>query len=209
MELKKIAIFVTSLLGGCLSPWYRLKHKFDIINKLIYGQIIKYSTYDHPHMLLAIKPVTLIGPERIKLGESVQIGQYSTISTWSGNEEADGVKLLINDNVTIGSFAHITATNKIVIEEGVLIGKYVTITDNSHGETNGKEKNILPIERTLYCKGTVLICKNVWLGDKVTVLPGVCIGEGAIIGSNSVVTKDIPPYSVACGIPAKVIKEIQ
>ena len=56
--------------------------------------------------------------------------------------------------------------------------------------------------------GPIIIGDNVWIGDKVTILSGVKIGNNAIIGSNSVVTKDIPPFSVAAGIPAKVIKII-
>ena len=55
----------------------------------------------------------------------------------------------------------------------------------------------------------MIIGKNVWVGEKVTVLPGVHIGEGSIIGANSVVTHDIPPYSIAVGIPAKVIKTVK
>ena len=52
----------------------------------------------------------------------------------------------------------------------------------------------------------MIIEDNVWLGDNVTVLPGVTIGRGSIIGSNAVVSKSIPPYSIAVGIPARVIK---
>lgn len=61
----------------------------------------------------------------------------------------------------------------------------------------------------MYSKGDVSIGKNVWIGEKATILPGVTIGEGSIIGANSVVTKNIPPYSIACGIPAKVIKKLK
>ena len=55
-------------------------------------------------------------------------------------------------------------------------------------------------------KGDVIIGKNVWIGDKVTILPNVKIGDGVVIGANSVVTKDIPPCSVVAGNPAKIIK---
>lgn len=209
MKNKDVAVSLTSFLGGIISPLYKIKYKFVFINKLIYGQIVKFLTFNHPRMLLAVRPITLIGAEKIKLGEKVQIGQYSTLSTWPHDGYSSDVKLEIEDNVTIGAFAHITAINKVVIEEGVLMGKYVTITDNSHGYISNKELNILPIERELFSKGPVRICKNAWIGDKVTVLPGVCVGEGAIIGANSVVTKDIPPFTVSCGIPARVIKTLK
>jgi lipopolysaccharide O-acetyltransferase len=53
----------------------------------------------------------------------------------------------------------------------------------------------------------VIISKNVWIGESVSILPGVRIGKASIIGANSVVTKDIPDYSIAAGNPAKVIKK--
>ena len=55
-------------------------------------------------------------------------------------------------------------------------------------------------------KGIINIGNNVWIADNVTLLSGVSIGDGAVIGAGAVVTKDIPAYSVAAGVPAKVIK---
>lgn len=66
-----------------------------------------------------------------------------------------------------------------------------------------------PLFRPLFSKGPVIIGKNVWIGDKATILPGVTIGDGSIIGANSVVTKDVPAYSVVAGNPAKIIKTIK
>ena len=64
----------------------------------------------------------------------------------------------------------------------------------------------IPKDRTIY-SSPVIIKKNVWLGEHVSVLMGVTIGEGSIIGANSVVSKDIPAYTIAVGVPAKVIKK--
>lgn len=63
-----------------------------------------------------------------------------------------------------------------------------------------------PNVRPLYSKGPIVIGNNVWIGEKVAVLGGVKIGDGAIIGANAVVTHDVPPYSIAVGCPAKIIK---
>jgi virginiamycin A acetyltransferase len=65
-----------------------------------------------------------------------------------------------------------------------------------------------PLEREVVSKGEVYIGNNVWIGDKVTILPGVHIGDGAVIGANAVVVKDVTPYSVVGGNPAKIIKKI-
>lgn len=102
---------------------------------------------------------------------------------------------------------HITAINRITIGNDVLTGRWVTITDNSHGDTDYSTLQMRPVSRPLISKGPVLIGNNVWIGDKVTILPGVTIGEGAVIAANAVVTKDIPAYSVAVGNPARVIKQ--
>jgi acetyltransferase-like isoleucine patch superfamily enzyme len=63
-----------------------------------------------------------------------------------------------------------------------------------------------PIKRPIISKGPVIIGNNVWIGDKATILSDVKIGDGAIIAANAVVTKDVPAYSMAAGIPAQVIK---
>ena len=62
------------------------------------------------------------------------------------------------------------------------------------------------MKRKVVSKGAVVIDDNVWIGDKVSIMPGVHIGEGSIIAANAVVTKNIPPYSIAAGVPAKVIR---
>ena len=65
-----------------------------------------------------------------------------------------------------------------------------------------------PAERPLSSKGRVAIGKNVWLGANVCVLPGVNIGDGVTIAAGSVVTHDIPSYSMAAGVPARIIKSL-
>lgn len=104
---------------------------------------------------------------------------------------------------------HITCANKIIIGDCTLLGKYVTITDNSHGDSVKGQLDIAPIRRPLYSKGPVIIGERVWIGDKVTILPNVQIGNGTIIGSNSVVTKDIPDNCITVGSPAKIVKFIK
>ena len=85
----------------------------------------------------------------------------------------------------------------------------MTITDNSHGDTLYETLQTPPHKRKLVSKGPVIIEDNVWIGDKATVLPGVTIGKGAIVAANAVVTKDVPPYCIVAGIPAKIVKEIK
>lgn len=90
----------------------------------------------------------------------------------------------------------------------MLTGRYVYISDNNHGKTDYESLCQQPAERELDIKGPVIIGSNVWIGDKVTILSGVHIGEGSIIGANSVVTKNFPPYSIVGGGPAHIIKQV-
>lgn len=88
----------------------------------------------------------------------------------------------------------------------MLTGRYVYISDNNYGKTDYESLCQQPTERKLDIKGPVMIGDNVWIGDKASILSGVTIGKGAIVACNAVVTKDVPPYSVVAGVPAKVIK---
>lgn len=115
-------------------------------------------------------------------------------------------EIIIGNNVSLGAYNHISAINSIKIGNGVLTGKWVTIVDNSHGDTNLKSLYKSPSKRPMVSKGKVLIGDDVWIGDKVTILPNVEIGKGAVIAANSVVTKNVKSYTVVGGNPATIIK---
>ena len=157
--------------------------------------------------LVITYPIELRGGQYIQCGKNVFMGANGILSAW---DLYRGVKyfpqIIIGNNVTIGNGFHISAINKILIGNDVLMGKFVTIVDNLHGKIEYSEMNIPPIQRELQLSGEVIIGDRVWIGDKVTIARGVTIGNGAIVGSNSVVTKDIPSNAVAVGAPAKVIK---
>lgn len=149
---------------------------------------------------------TMIGKSFMTIGSNSSIGKHSIMTAW---HYLGSPVIKIGDNVILGDYIHITAVKSIEIGDGVLTGKFVTITDNSHGLLNNiEELQQAPGSREVYSKGPVIIRKNVWIGDKVTILPGVIIGEGAIIGANAVVTKEVPPYTIVGGNPAKIIRII-
>lgn len=149
----------------------------------------------------------LINPQHIEVGRNVSIMSHCVLETCP----AAGLnpKMIIGDNVSIGEYSHITCANHIEIGVGLLTGRFVLITDNSHGRSVLKDADMKPLERRICSKGKVLIGKNVWIGDKATILPDVTIGDGAIIAANAVVSQDVPPYTVVAGCPAKVVKTIK
>jgi Acetyltransferase (isoleucine patch superfamily) len=106
----------------------------------------------------------------------------------------------IGDNCNIGEYCHISAINKITIADGVLTGRFVYIGDNAHGGLSWEEAGIPPAKRKLITKGEIMIGRNVWIGDKSTILGGVSIGDNVIIGANTVVTHDIPSNTVVGGV---------
>lgn len=150
----------------------------------------------------------LQGADCVCVGSNTVLGrnmELTAVCKYRSQEFTPSIR--IGNNCRIGANAKITAMNSIVIGDGVLTGRNVLITDNSHGTSSLQELAIPPSERSLHSKGRVKIDDNVWLGDNVAVLPEVHIGKGCIVGAGSVVTKDIPPYCVAAGIPAKVLKK--
>lgn len=153
--------------------------------------------------------VVVIGAEFINIGEGTTLQQFTYLTAWGTYENKElNPEITIGKNCNIGAFNHITSTNKISIGNGLLTGKWVTITDNSHGVISYEDMQMPPQRRNVMSKGPVSIGNNVWIGDKATILPGVVIGDGAIIGANSVVTKDVPAYSVVGGNPAKILKRL-
>lgn len=145
----------------------------------------------------------------ISIGNNSAVGEGCVITAWKKRgHQTFNPSIEISSNVTIGDYCHITAVNSIVISDGCQLGKMITITDNSHGRTNVDELQKKVILRDVYSKGGVYIGKNVWIGDKATILPGVTIGDGCIVGANAVVVKSAPPYSVIVGNPAKIVKQV-
>ena len=157
-----------------------------------------------------IKPsfLHLIGPEYISIGENCYIGSRVQLTAWDSSYIGGTYKpeIVIGDGVSIGDESQVTAINKIVIGKGVLTGKKVLITDNSHGEVSREQMDIVPLKRQVVSKGSVIIGDNVWIGEKATIVANVKIGKGSIIAANSVVTKDVPSYTVVAGCPAKIVK---
>jgi acetyltransferase-like isoleucine patch superfamily enzyme len=146
----------------------------------------------------------LLKPRNIKIGRNTSIMQYCILETCTDIKLHP--LLEIKDHVSIGEYSHITCANHIEIGNGVLTGRFVLITDNGHGKSDISEMTTPPLSRSIYSKGPVIIGQDVWIGDKATILPNVTIGKGAIIAANAVVTKDIPPYTIVAGCPAKVIR---
>lgn len=151
-------------------------------------------------------PFRMRGKKSFLYGKGLTTGYSCRIEIGGSLGKA---KLKIGSNCIIGDYAHIVANSSVEIGDNVLLASRVFISDTSHGSYKGDEMDsppsISPNERQL-SYASVNIGNNVWIGENVCILPGVHIGNGCVVGSNSVVTRNIPDYCMAVGTPAIVIK---
>lgn len=152
-------------------------------------------------------PIDVRGKKGINFGKNLTTGKYCRLESFS----KDGNKtLFFGTNVQINDFVHINALKNVKIGDNVLIASKVFITDLEHGSYKSDEYDSVPdsiVKDRDLSSHDVIIEDNVWIGEMVSILPGVTIGKNSIIGSNSVVTKSIPENCIAVGNPAKIVKK--
>lgn len=173
---------------------------------------------------------TAIFNKNAKLGKNTIFGAQSNCIN-------DGGDIIIGNNcdihaiisvkkngvIKIGSFTTIRGNSVIGAVKQIEIGDYVIISNNVTIYDNNNHP-ISPVKRMEMCKSgfysnlwdwkysrfsSIKIEDNVWIGERAVILKGVTIGKGSVIGCNSVVTKSIPPYSIAVGNPAVVVKSLE
>lgn len=150
---------------------------------------------------LVLCPLQIDGKKNISIGDHVVVGEHSWLAAMSLTDTKKP-QLVIGDKCVLGHFNHIYATSEIVIEDSVLTADKVYISDNMHSyEDISKPIIDQPIKQLK----KIRIGEGSWIGENVCIM-GASIGKHCTIGANSVVTHDIPDYSVAVGAPACVIK---
>lgn len=189
-----------------MSIWVKITNK-------IYSIIFRMQKFNRigraPYVA---KGCNVQGSKYISIGNNFQARENLMLQAWASYQGVSTgyiPELMIGDDVTMMSNCQISCMRKIHIGNGCLFGDNVFVSDNLHGSNKYEELETRPLLRKLSSKGPVIIGDNVWIGRNVCVLPGVKIGHGVVIGSNSVVTHDIPENSVAAGVPAKIIKIVE
>ena len=127
--------------------------------------------------------------KRVKLLSGIWIDRFSSLE--------------IGDDVSIAKDVIMVAAGGIAIGDCSMIGYRTTILSVNHVIPPGKK----PMRFSGAENAAVTIGKDVWMGAHCVVMPGVVIGDGSVIGAGSVVTKDVPPYTVAAGVPARIIRD--
>lgn len=166
------------------------------------------------------KGIVIRHPNRISLGRRVAIDDYVLLDASGAGEAGIGIgdDVIISRNcvvqgktgpVSIGHKTDLGCNVIISSGGGVVIGNSVLIAGNCYiggGRYIADRLDIPMMEQGVYTKGPVVIEDDVWLGAGAVVLDGVRVGKGCIVGAGAVVTKDLPDYAIAVGVPAKIIK---
>ncbi|MDG5471370.1 DapH/DapD/GlmU-related protein [Jeotgalibacillus sp. ET6] len=165
----------------------------EILGKVLYKLIAKKLPYSHSKINFGSKYIrALCGKVMLKhCGDNINIEKGASF----------GRNISLGNNSGIGIDAELSSD--IYIGSNVMMGPECRIYTQNHSFQN---KNIPMYMQGFSTVKPVHIDDDVWIGSRVIILPGVKVGKGSIIGAGSVVTKDVPEYSVVAGNPAKVVK---
>ena len=165
-------------------------------------KILGLNTNGFIHIM---KNVELVNPRNMFMDKEVILFSNIIIKVIQKESTKNKQVFTVGSNTSIGEFSSIVAFKNISIGKNVMIAPQCLITDGTHKF----EKRDVLIRKQGNIYQDVIIEDDVWIGAGVKILPGVIIGEGAVIAANSVVTKDVPSYTLYGGIPAKKIKDIR
>lgn len=193
--------------GAAIRGSLHAKRKFGSAKGLVFlGHHVKLSA---PYLIHSGRSLTIddyavvdaLSEYGIRFGESVRVGRFATIKC-TGIITHIGRGLIVGNNSNIGDYNYITGDGGIRIGNNVLLGPFVKI----HAENHAFDRVDTPIKEQGVTAEGVVIEDDCWIGSGAVILDGVVIGRGSIVAAGAVVSKSVPPYSVAGGVPARVIK---
>ncbi|MDR2574526.1 MAG: acyltransferase [Desulfovibrio sp.] len=140
--------------------------------------------------------LTLSGCRNMRLADGVRLGRGAFVTAGNGS-------LVLDENVALSPCVHLSA------DEGrIEIGPYTAIGPGTvlRAANHRFDRLDAPIMFQGHIPDTIIIEDDVWIGANCVITPGVRIGRGAVVGAGAVVTRDVPPFAVVGGVPAKIIK---
>jgi acetyltransferase-like isoleucine patch superfamily enzyme len=189
---------------------YKLKSALEQFISVVTRTRAKFNTlvisncfYEFGTKSTIVPPFRFKNLYQIKVSKHVTINQNCWIQVIGKNDNNDIPKVTIGNYTSIGMGSTITAAKSIIIGDYVSTGRYVFISDHLH-----EYRDVLqPIKLQGVAKvQEVIIGSGTWIGQGAVILSGALIGKNCVIGANAVVNSVIPDYSVAAGIPARIIK---
>ena len=181
-----------------------VSHQLSAIARLrgyIYSRLLNNT----PNRLSIYNQVKIFHPQMITIGDNCTLADGAVLAPQiAHNGTRFGGKIAIGNNVSIGPNDRIASLDSVVIEDDVLLAAFVHITDHAH---EFQKVGIPIVKQSVFSKGPVTIKRGCWLAFGCHILSGVTIGEYSVVAANSVVTKDVPPYSVVAANPARVVSK--
>ena len=191
--------------------WPAFCQRCSILWRNLYSAYIRHQFRQCGELKLGSTQLHLFGLRYMEFGDQVEMhfnARVQCIDYFQPTDQHFKPRLILHDHVVVQAMCHIGCIDRVEIGEWSTMGARCYITDHTHGGTSREELLLPPRKRPLVSRGPVKIGKYVHLGEGVCVMPGVTIGDYSVIGAGAVVTRDIPPFSIAVGSPAKVIKQI-
>lgn len=182
-----------------------IRYLLEIVSKIVghtYTIVMRGSFASWGKRTQLGRHAKIVGAEMIHVGNDVFLGEHIWLNAKDSRNDGEGT-LYIADGTYIGRFVQINAWHSVSIGRNVLIADRVYISDADH---HYDDINVPISKQGDYFKGGVTLGDGCWIGIGAVILPNVTIGQNAVIAANSVVTKNVPDFAVAGGMPAKVIK---
>lgn len=194
-----------------------LKDRTVVFNILGKTFLLAHSVFNRIRSTALLAKLKAVGPgSRVEWPSKISGGQYITLGknvyiAWNGwlfgndryGEQRFTPEILIDDGTYIGNSCHIVACCRVKIGKSVLIADRCYLSDNLH-DYRDVDRSIRDNE--LLVLGEINIGDDSWIGENVCIYGAVTVGKHCVVGANSVLTKSIPDYSVAVGVPARVVK---
>lgn len=183
----------------------KYKNRWSLFEGILLGFSLIWTKIFYPKAKLICYPIYMRGKKSMVYGAGLNVGygcRFDLINT-------EKVTLQIGENFELGDYCHIVAVDRVKIGNNVMVASKVFISDCNHGSYSCSEGGSEPSEPPRYralSSSPVIIGNNVWIGDNAVILAGVHIGDGCVIGANSVVNHDIETNTIAVGVPARVVK---
>lgn len=188
--------------GCCQRLFFARSKGLVLVGKGASIRYAKYLSVGKDFIVEDNAEINCMAHSGIVVGDRVTIGKNAIIRPVNIYGAEIGVGLKIGDNSSIGPFAYIGCSGLIEIGNNVIMSPRVSIYSENHLYSS--------LEKPIMYQGVkrefVKIEDDCWIAANSVILSGVTIGKGSVIAAGSVVTKDVPPYSVVAGVPAQVIK---
>lgn len=195
-------MLVWFLRGSCKRIWFKSSKGVLLIGKRVTIRQAHYLSVGRNFVAQDNCEINCLSERGITFGDKVTVGSYAIIRPTNlyGGDPGDGLK--VGNNSSIGPYSYIGCSGFIEIGDNVMISPRVSIYSENHNFDDSEA----PIIDQGVSRSFVKIEDDCWIAANSVILAGVVIGKGAVVAAGSVVTKDVSPFSVVAGNPAKMVK---